>query len=253
MSGMNIPKYYLDRLAPLVGGKITKTIYDDDGFFGLAVEKEGKIFQLLLSSDDEGNAPGSFFLSEQDPKDVRENFCRLVQDLHGYFCKAKIGKKIGRHRWVHSRCLTQYFGMELDGLTMRHLGTLAYDFILKIDSAQGEPSVSFLDYENFFEAPHPKLIKSTNFKIEDGAVYCETIDYRKCENKPILHRKELLFYSYSETIGLPTQERLPIPLEKWMSWFDTTKREEAAGLYENTKIIGTENGWESVCKAKGWK
>lgn len=60
--------FYIDQLSPLVGGKITavarteKPEYPgEDEFFGLVITvPNGKTHTLVMLSDDEGNAPGSF-------------------------------------------------------------------------------------------------------------------------------------------------------------------------------------------------
>ena len=62
--------FYLNQLSPLVGGKITalartgKPEYPgEDEFYGLVVTlPNGSKRTLMLLSDDEGNAPGSFEL-----------------------------------------------------------------------------------------------------------------------------------------------------------------------------------------------
>lgn len=61
--------FYLKQLAQLLGGKITglaRTGVDDEGqeFFGIVVTlPNGKIKNLIIMSDDDGNAPGSFEIS----------------------------------------------------------------------------------------------------------------------------------------------------------------------------------------------
>jgi hypothetical protein len=58
--------FYLKKLEPLVGGTITGLVRsgNDRGngeFFGLVITMpDGTKKQLVLMSDDEGNAPGSF-------------------------------------------------------------------------------------------------------------------------------------------------------------------------------------------------
>lgn len=56
--------FYLKQLEQLIGGKITnlaRTGEEEDEFFGIVVTMpNGKRKTLLLLSDDEGNAPGSF-------------------------------------------------------------------------------------------------------------------------------------------------------------------------------------------------
>ena len=73
---MDVTKFYLDRLEPLVGGTIVgliRTGVDEesgDEFFGLSIKfEDGKIKHLILLSDDEGNGPGSFEIMEGDHHD----------------------------------------------------------------------------------------------------------------------------------------------------------------------------------------
>lgn len=66
--------FYLDKLKPLVGGRITSLARTgvpqdgfDDEFFGFVVTlKSGKKLTLLFLADDEGNGPGSFDVLEQE-------------------------------------------------------------------------------------------------------------------------------------------------------------------------------------------
>ena len=60
-------QFYLDQLQPLVGGRIVGAVRsgaDESGeeeFFGLTIQlASGQRKHLVLLSDDEGNAPGSF-------------------------------------------------------------------------------------------------------------------------------------------------------------------------------------------------
>ena len=59
-------QFYLDQLAPLVGGTITGTVETEpndigDVFFGLVVTTPaGARTAVLFLRDDEGNGPGSF-------------------------------------------------------------------------------------------------------------------------------------------------------------------------------------------------
>ncbi len=57
-------QFYLDQLDILVGGTITQLAISrtsEDEFFGLVVAlPDGSTRTVILLSDDEGNAPGSF-------------------------------------------------------------------------------------------------------------------------------------------------------------------------------------------------
>lgn len=57
--------FYLDQLSPLVGGKITALVKEDE-FFGFDITlANGCKKTLMLLSDDEGNGPGSFEIINQ--------------------------------------------------------------------------------------------------------------------------------------------------------------------------------------------
>ena len=65
--------FYLDKLKPLVGGRITALARSgstgdphEDEFFGFVIKlPNGKTKTLILLSDDEGNGPGSFELIDE--------------------------------------------------------------------------------------------------------------------------------------------------------------------------------------------
>ena len=66
--------FYLDQLKPLIGGTITTLTrsgptddpYDHE-FIGMVIKlRNGKSKHITLLSDDEGNGPGSFEISDED-------------------------------------------------------------------------------------------------------------------------------------------------------------------------------------------
>ena len=66
--------FYLDQLRPLIGGMITTLTrsgptddpYDKE-FIGMVIKlRNGKCKHLTILSDDEGNGPGSFEISDED-------------------------------------------------------------------------------------------------------------------------------------------------------------------------------------------
>ena len=56
--------FYAEELEKLSCGKIVSPISEGDRF-GLCIQKDGKVYNLWILSDDEGNAPGSFILEER--------------------------------------------------------------------------------------------------------------------------------------------------------------------------------------------
>jgi DNA phosphorothioation-associated putative methyltransferase len=94
--------------------------------------------------------------------------------------------------------------------------------------------VSLLSYPTFESEPYPQLAHS--WTIDLTKLSLREADYSKSENPPILHRREA-FLSKDH------------PQRSYFNEF--TREGEAAGLYENTRIIGTKNGWERVFRRKG--
>jgi len=91
------------------------------------------------------------------------------------------------------------------------------------------PSVSFLRYDEFFEVGHPALIESVKVDLISGRA--KKTDYRKSNNPPILHRKELfLFPGHS----------------KASEFKKLTEAEEALGLYAKPSTIGFRQNWQRL-------
>ncbi|TXH76820.1 hypothetical protein [Thiobacillus sp.] len=63
-------QFYLDQLKPLMDGKIIGLLRSGedelgDEFYGLSIQcKDGATRRLIFLSDDEGNGPGSFEITE---------------------------------------------------------------------------------------------------------------------------------------------------------------------------------------------
>lgn len=98
-----------------------------------------------------------------------------------------------------------------------------------------EFKLSFLSYPDFFDDPHPLLSQSLTVHLATGKV--RRHDYSKSHNPPILHRKETFLppnHPSSETFRSLTQS------------------EEAAGLFEEGRIIGFKKNWEALLLSKGF-
>jgi len=96
--------------------------------------------------------------------------------------------------------------------------------------------ISFLIYKDFDRNPHPPLLFS--LRVDFVKRQLREQDFSTRENPPILHRKELLVGQ-----DYPHYEKFA----------KLTRAEERAGLYENTRGLGTRNGWEAVLTTKGWR
>jgi hypothetical protein len=91
--------------------------------------------------------------------------------------------------------------------------------------------VSLLLYYKLMSASFPELMRSVT--VRGSRVTERSYDE---ENPPILHRKELLFPDGHAQRA--RAERL-------------TKRCEAAGLFENTRIIGRKKVWQEMLREAG--
>jgi DNA phosphorothioation-associated putative methyltransferase len=96
--------------------------------------------------------------------------------------------------------------------------------------------ISLLNYPNFFEVSYPCLTKSVN--IDLLKLKHRVTDYSDSDNPPILHRKEMM---------------IPEAHEAFETFKMITEEGEAAGLYENSRIIGFKNSWERIIAKHGYE
>ena len=94
--------------------------------------------------------------------------------------------------------------------------------------------LSYLSYPDFFDYPYPSLKKS--HVVDLNAKTNRIASYVDSENPPILHRRELFVH----------------PSDPKVRGFQIfTTEGENLSLYENTRIIGTFQGWNKVIKRSG--
>lgn len=138
------------------------------------------------------------------------------------------GKRVGGSLYVHSSAL--------DGETR----PLVERAIARTDGfewnvAKVTPrSVSLLLYEDFDAAAFPALLASLKVDLETGAK--SATDYRKRDNPPILHRKEVL---------------LPLADPRRPRFAALTRAAEEHGLFAEPTKIGTRRQWSDLLAAKG--
>ena len=96
-----------------------------------------------------------------------------------------------------------------------------------------EHAVTFLEYPNFNEDPHPSLSKATKINLSTGRIV--RTDFSARANPPILHRKECF---------------LPLDDFRREIFAKLTKAEEVAGLFRDPYKIGNRIGWESLLRKK---
>jgi DNA phosphorothioation-associated putative methyltransferase len=95
-------------------------------------------------------------------------------------------------------------------------------------------TVSFLDYPNFDQNPHPTLLRSVQVYLPKTSFNIR--DYSKWDNPPILHRKDTFVtktYPYFETFR------------------QLTVQEEAEGLLSNSDI-GFKQAWDTFLQSRGF-
>ncbi|WP_371187840.1 DNA phosphorothioation-associated putative methyltransferase [Thalassotalea maritima] len=96
--------------------------------------------------------------------------------------------------------------------------------------------ISLLNYPSFFEDSYPCLTKSVN--IDLSKLKHRVTDYSDTDNPPILHRKETM---------------VPEEHEAFETFKMITEEGEAAGLYENSRVIGFKNSWERIIAKHGYE
>ncbi len=156
-----------------------------------------------------------------------EDYKRLISEL-------PFGKKLRNAQYVHLGFLSECSPGLAELIETVRLLARADSAYNVIKFHHFEPTISFLCYPDFFEAPHPELQSSITVNLTLGKV--RKHDYRDSANPPILHRKETL---------LPPDHQLA---EKFQG---LTKAEEVEGLYANPRTIGFKLNWESLLAAKG--
>ena len=144
------------------------------------------------------------------------------------------GKRVGRALYVHrdtlERCAPKLFQWT-EALAAEVGAGPDFNVIKFVVSAQ---RVSFLSYPDFFENPHPALVRAVSIRLESGTVTHQ--DYDPGANPPILHRKETLLE--------PTHPR-------YGEWKALTEAEEGHGLFDKPHRIGFRKNWEAHLAQKG--
>jgi DNA phosphorothioation-associated putative methyltransferase len=148
--------------------------------------------------------------------------------------QSKIGKLLPTALYVHISALNEIDSkLRLyEGCASRNIGGTEDANIIKFHTEK--PCISYLYYPDFETIEHPKLQWAMKIDLRDLSLKFR--DYSEYENPPIIHRKET-FLSQNH------------PLYSKFAKF--TKSEEKAGLFSETKTIGTQRGWETRLAACG--
>ena len=145
-------------------------------------------------------------------------------------CRAsRVGKLTPTALYLHRSAINELPALlrVVLGCAQRLVGEIPEANVIKI--FRSEPKISFLEYPEFDSNPHPWLNRSWHLDIQQQRLHTVTFGYRA--NRPILHR---------------LHEFVPDTHPQFPAWKDLTLHEEAAGFFDNTSIIGTEEGWALV-------
>jgi len=156
-----------------------------------------------------------------------ENVSRLMQE-------STVGKLLPDDLYVHIDALA-YLPEMLQVLVELALMILPKDVsynLIKI--ARNSWHITFMEYEQFMDHPHPSLRGSMKVLLHKNQLQYR--NYSKSDNPPILHRKELFLH--------PNHER-------YEEFSQLSRAEEDAGLL-GRRDIGTRKQWEAVLAAGQW-
>ncbi|NET70000.1 MAG: DNA phosphorothioation-associated putative methyltransferase, partial [Sphaerospermopsis sp. SIO1G2] len=125
-------------------------------------------------------------------------------------------------------------------IQLQHYESLAksvlpqYEKITIVKFSISKPKISYLYYPDFDTDPHPALQSSIQVDVQSFSFGYR--DYSDTENPPILHRKE--------TFVTPEYPH-------YQEFVELTRAQDALGLLNNTKGIGTKLGWEKRLQLYG--
>jgi DNA phosphorothioation-associated putative methyltransferase len=142
--------------------------------------------------------------------------------------RSKVGKLLPDALYVHLSALSA-----LDPLIQSYEKEArqfapSLDDITLVKFSLEKPSISYLRYPNFDADPHPALQSSTQVNVQTGKTHYR--DYSHTTNPFILHRKETFV-----TADYPYYQQFAA----------LTRQEEALGLLDNPRTIGTRLAWEA--------
>lgn len=170
------------------------------------------------------NAPKSNGSKPADQA-IASDFAEIVNCVN----RSPIGKRLPTSLYVHlsalpslERSLQNYETLarqqvqsqtQLDGATLVKFNT-------------DQPKVSYLAYPEFETDAHPAL--SWSIQVDLATAQVTIRNYSRTDNPPVLHRKETFV-----TADYPLYER----------FVELTRQEEALGLLDQSREIGTREGW----------
>lgn len=142
---------------------------------------------------------------------------------------APAGKRTPTALYVHVSALDRLAPLlrVREGCARALLGTVSEATLVKFHLDR--PVVSYLDYPDFESNAHPALRSGYVVRLDD--LSADFRDYRRHDNPPILHRKELFVAA-----DHPLRDRFA----------RLTRQEAKAGMYASPERIGTRRGWQQM-------
>ncbi|WP_416670436.1 DNA phosphorothioation-associated putative methyltransferase [Egbenema bharatensis] len=141
--------------------------------------------------------------------------------------RSKVGKLLPDALYIHVSAiesldpLLQEYESEAREIASRPEGITLIKFNLE------KPSISYLSYPDFDSEPHPALQSSIQVNLQSREVNYR--DYGEASNPFILHRKETF---------------VATDYPHYQQFAALTRQEEALGLLDNPRAIGTRLAWE---------
>jgi DNA phosphorothioation-associated putative methyltransferase len=144
------------------------------------------------------------------------------------------GKILPEAAYLHVEALVEHGGGLFRFVAHLWASTETLESFNVVKLFRREFKISFLEYPDFFDIPHPALARSRTVNLATGKI--RDFDYGERTNPPILHRKETL---------------LPPSHPRVAEFAALTQAEEEEGLYENTSTIGFKLTWETLLAGVG--
>ncbi len=157
------------------------------------------------------------------------------QDLISEACrKAPCGKLVHDALYIHESSLPKLSPILriYEGCARAYIGEVEEANIIKLH--RYKPKVSYLSYPDFDRNPHPGLKGA--FVVPLRSFDVKFYDYSNSENPPILHRKEEFVSD-----DYPHKKKFK----------KLTEQEEKHGLFDNPRVIGRKDTWDSILEEKG--
>ena len=161
------------------------------------------------------------------PDILLDSFPALAQRCQ----QSSVGKLLPNALYVHHTAFTALDPQlqAYEQLARQHLEGSTFTLVkFYLD----QPKLSYLHYPSFDSEPHPTLHSSLQVDCRTGQVTRR--DYRDRPNPPILHRKE--------TFVIPDYPH-------YQRFSSLTQQEQAQGLLNDPRQIGTLHGWQSRLQA----